>query len=352
MSQNRPATYKDAGVNIDEADRSTAKIKRLAGDTFSSRVLTGIGSFGAAYALGGMGLQDPVLISSADGVGTKLNVAFAMGIYDTVGQDLVNHCVNDIAVQGARPMFFLDYFAVGRLEAEVAEEVVRGLSIACKENGVSLIGGETAEMPGMYRPGEFDLAGFIVGVAERKELDRASRANVGDVLIGLPSTGLQTNGYSLARRLMFETGGYAPAQIVPALGISAGEELLKIHSSFLKPIRLLHEAGLMRGAAHITGGGITDNTPRMLPDGTVAKIQLGSWPVLPIFELLRGLGHVAEEEMLRTFNMGVGMIIAVSKSSKAKALKMLEAEGQTAYVIGEVVKASRAGAKPKVVYER
>ena len=255
MSQNRPATYKDAGVNIDEADRSTAKIKRLAGDTFSSRVLTGIGSFGAAYALGGMGLMDPVLISSADGVGTKLNVAFAMGIYDTVGQDLVNHCVNDIAVQGARPLFFLDYFAVGRLQAEVAEEVVRGLSIACKENGVSLIGGETAEMPGMYRAGEFDLAGFIVGVAERKELARASRADAGDVLIGLPSTGLQTNGYSLARRLMFETGGYAPAQIVPALGISAGEELLKIHGSYLKPIRLLHEAGLMRGAALLLPAG-------------------------------------------------------------------------------------------------
>ncbi len=352
MSQNRSATYKDAGVNIDEADRSTAKIKRLAGATFSDRVLTGIGSFGAAFSLGGLGLKDPVLISSADGVGTKLNVAFSLGVFDTVGQCLVNHCINDIAVQGARPLFFLDYFAVGQLEADVAEQVVRGLSIACKENGVALIGGETAEMPGMYRAGEFDLAGFIVGIADLKEMARASRVKAGDVLIGLPSSGLQTNGYSLARKLMFEVAGYAPVQQVQELGTTAGEELLKIHRSFLKPIRLLHEAKLLRGAAHITGGGITDNTPRMLPDGTVARVRLGSWPVLPVFELLRDIGHVADQEMLRTFNMGVGMIMAVSKSSQSKALKLLASEGEEAFVVGEVAKARRASSKPKVVYEK
>jgi phosphoribosylformylglycinamidine cyclo-ligase len=246
----------------------------------------------------------------------------------------------------------LDYFAVGQLEADVAEQVVRGLSIACKENGVALIGGETAEMPGMYRAGEFDLAGFIVGIADRKEMARASRVKAGDVLIGLPSSGLQTNGYSLARKLMFEVAGYAPVQQVPELGTTAGEELLKIHRSFLKPIRLLHEAKLLRGAAHITGGGITDNTPRMLPDGTVARVRLGSWPVLPVFELLRDIGHVADQEMLRTFNMGVGMIMAVSKSSQSKALKLLAREGEEAYVVGDVARARSASSKPKVVYEK
>ncbi len=352
MSAKRSVTYREAGVDIDEADRATSKIKRLAMQTFNDRVLSGIGSFGAAYGLGGLKLKDPVLVSSADGVGTKLNVAFQMGVHDTVGQDLVNHCVNDIAVQGARPLFFLDYFAVGKLEAGVAEQVVKGLAIACSENGCALIGGETAEMPGMYRPGEYDLAGFIVGVSERADLLDRGMVKPGDKLIALPSTGLHTNGYSLARKLLFDVAGYTPVKRLARLQTTVGKELLKIHRSYLKPITLLHDKGVLRGAAHITGGGITDNTPRMLPSGTVAHVRIGSWPVTPIFELMREIGHVADDEMLRTFNMGVGLIVAVPERDTAKALRLLEKAGETPYCIGEVVKAARTNAKPKVVYDK
>ncbi len=352
MSAKRSVTYREAGVDIDEADRATSKIKRLAMQTFNDRVLSGIGSFGAAYGLGAMKLKDPVLISSADGVGTKLNVAFQMGVHGTVGQDLVNHCVNDIAVQGAQPLFFLDYFAVGKLEAGVAEQVVKGLATACSENGCALIGGETAEMPGMYRPGEYDLAGFIVGVAERADLLDRGMVEDGDILIGLPSTGLHTNGYSLARKLLFEVAGYSPVKRLARLKTTVGKELLSVHRSYLKPIRLLHDKGILHGAAHITGGGITDNTPRMLPSGTEARIRIGVWPILPVFELLREIGHVADDEMLRTFNMGIGMIFAVSERDAPQALRLLKKAGETPYCIGAVSKASRANAKPKVIYDR
>lgn len=351
MPPKRSVTYQDAGVNIDEADRATQKIKRHAIGTFNKNVLTGIGAFGACYALGNLKLQDPVLISSADGVGTKLAVAVMMQVYDTVGQDLVNHCVNDIAVQGAKPLFFLDYFAVGKLDADVAGAVVRGLAQACEENGCALIGGETAEMPGMYKPGDFDLAGFIVGAAERQELFDPGAVEPGDRILALPSTGLHTNGYSLARKLLFERANYRPRKRLARLKTTVGGELLKVHRSYLKPIRLLADRGWLRGAAHITGGGITDNTPRILPLGTAARIRLGSWPVLPIFELLAEIGRVEQDEMLRAFNMGVGLLAVVPADKALQARKLLEKQGEEPYLVGEVVKAPRSNAKPKVVYE-
>ena len=345
MPEGPSISYADAGVSIAEADRARAKIKKLAQRTFNRHVLTGIGSFGAAYALGS-DFKRPVLVSSADGVGTKLNVAFATGVHDTVGEDLVNHCVNDIAVQGATPLFFLDYFAGGKLDAGVAAAVVKGISRGCRKNRCALIGGETAEMPGLYRAGEYDLAGFIVGAAERSRLIDGSRVREGDVLLGLPSNGLHTNGYSLARKLLFEAPGYEPGARVAEIGNTVGAELLKVHRSYLKPIRALFENRLLRGAAHITGGGMTDNTPRMLPAGLCARIRLGSWPVPPIFKLLQRLGNVAEAEMLRTFNMGIGLITAVPARSAARARRVLDEMNQPAYEIGVVAKGRR-----RVVYQ-
>ncbi len=332
--------YSDAGVSIEEADRTMAKIKRLVRGTFNGNVLAGIGSFGASYALPS-NLKRPVLISSADGVGTKLKVAFATGIHGTVGQDLVNHCVNDIAVQGAQPLFFLDYFATGKLESNLAATVVKGLSTACRENGCALIGGETAEMPDMYAAGEYDLAGFIVGAAEKLRVLDGTKIREGDALIGLPSTGLHTNGYSLARKLLFEVAGLKPRTKVAALGQTVGAELLTVHRSYLRPLQALMEAGLLRGAAHVTGGGITDNTPRMLPKGLCARIELGSWPVLPVFELLREIGNVARDEMLRTFNMGLGMIVAVPGRRRKRAEALLAEMNEPAYVVGSVAKGRR-----------
>lgn len=333
---NRPLTYAAAGVDIDAADSATDRIRDLARRTFNDNVLTGIGSFGAVYSLGKLGMADPVLVSSADGVGTKLKVAFATGRHDTVGQCLVNHCVNDIAVQGAVPLFFLDYFSVGRLDPEVAEQVVRGVSVACAENSVALIGGETAEMPGMYRDGEYDLAGFIVGAADRAKLLLGSEVRPGSELIGLPSTGLHTNGYSLARKVFFEVAGYEAGQMVPDLGETAGGELLKVHRSYLKPLRALAAAGLLQSAAHITGGGITDNTPRMLPDGLRARIRLGSWDPPPVFRVLQSLGSIETAEMRRTFNMGIGLIACVTAGRTAEALGCLDKIGERAFHVGSV----------------
>ena len=329
-------TYVDAGVDIDAADSATERIRGLAQRTFDENVLAGVGAFGAAYSLRGQQLRDPVLISSADGVGTKLKVAFATGRHGTVGQCLVNHCVNDIAVQGATPLFFLDYFSVGQLDPSVAEQVVRGISIACKQNGMALIGGETAEMPGLYRAGEYDLAGFIVGAAEREDLLLGSRVGAGSELIGLPSTGLHTNGYSLARKVFFEQGRYAADQEVAGLGTTIGDELLKVHRSYLEPLRALANAGLLEAAAHITGGGITENTPRMLPDGLQARVRLGSWPVLPVFATLQRLGGIDADEMRRVFNMGLGLVASVPNGQGAEAIGLLERSGEAAFAIGSV----------------
>jgi phosphoribosylformylglycinamidine cyclo-ligase len=327
--------YRDAGVDIDEADRAVSAIKKFARQTFTHSVMTDIGSFGAAYSLSGF--RRPVLVSSADGVGTKLKVAFLTGRHHTVGEDLVNHCVNDIAVQGATPLFFLDYFAVGRLDAQVAASVISGMARGCRQNGCALIGGETAEMPGMYQAGEYDLAGFIVGAAERGDLLTGKRIRQGDALLALPSTGLHTNGYSLARKLLFETAGYTPDTMLPEVAISVADALLAVHRSYLRPVRTLIAAGLLRGAAHITGGGITDNTPRMLPPGLAAEIETASWRIPPLFELLRRLGNVPDEDYRRTFNLGVGMILAVPQRSAEKAEAALRRIGEEPFRIGSVI---------------
>jgi phosphoribosylformylglycinamidine cyclo-ligase len=338
--------YRDAGVNIDEADRAVASIKKMARGTFTRGVLTEIGSFGAAFQLSGF--RKPVLVSSADGVGTKLKVAFLTGRHDTVGEDLVNHCVNDIAVQGARPLFFLDYFAVGKLDAAVASAVVSGIARGCRENGCALIGGETAEMPGMYQAGEYDLAGFIVGAAERTELLSGAGIRPGDALIGLPSCGLHTNGYSLARKLLFEVAGYMPDTPLPDIGVTVADALLAPHRSYLKPLRALMAAKLVKGAAHITGGGITDNTPRMLPSGLAAAIDTSSWRVPPLFDALRRIGGIPADDYRRTFNLGIGMIFTVPARGAARAEAVLEKLGERPVRIGQVIAAKRG--RPRVEY--
>ncbi len=332
----RPLTYAEAGVDIAAADTATHGIRELARRTFDSNVLTGIGAFGAVYALVGRDLRDPVLVSSADGVGTKLKVAFLTDRHNTVGQCLVNHCVNDIAVQGATPLFFLDYLSIGKLRPGIVEELVEGVSTACVQNGVSLIGGETAEMPGMYQPGEYDLAGFIVGIADRSQLLMGTDVVDGSALLGLPSTGLHTNGYSLARKVFLEIAGYTVDDHVDELGRTVGEELLAVHRSYLRPLGALTKAGLLSSAAHITGGGITDNTPRMLPEGLQARIDLGSWNTPTVFQMMQRIGGIEDAEMRRAFNMGIGMIACVPPGAEAAAVDALRAVDEPAIVIGRV----------------
>jgi phosphoribosylformylglycinamidine cyclo-ligase len=306
-------SYADAGVSIDNANRAVAKIRELARSTFNDRTLTEIGSFGGMFSGAFPEMAEPVLVASADGVGTKLKLAFETGIHNTVGADLVNHCVNDILVQGARPLFFLDYFATGKLEPDVTASVVEGMSRACKENGCVLLGGETAEMPDFYPEGEYDLAGFIVGVVDRAKVIDGKRIEAGDVVIGLPSTGLQTNGYSLARKLFFEVGGYKVDSYLDEIGTTVGEALLATHSSFLPQLGPLLESGMIKGLAHITGGGFFENIPRILPENVSVEINRGSWTEPPIFGLMQKLGNVAEAEMFRTFNMGIGMVLICSQ---------------------------------------
>jgi phosphoribosylformylglycinamidine cyclo-ligase len=337
MALKKQIGYKDAGVNIDEADRAVSFIRKHARGTFSRQVLTDIGSFGGGYLLSGW--KRPVLISSADGVGTKLKIAFLTGRHNTIGEDLVNHCVNDIAVQGAVPLFFLDYFAVGKLDADVADQVVEGVARGCRNNGCALIGGETAEMPGLYQTGEYDLAGFIVGAVERKAMLTGKSIRPGDVLIGLPSNGLHTNGYSLARKLLFDVARLPLDQPL-------ADELLKVHRSYLKPIRALLAARVLKGAAHITGGGITDNTPRILPRGLAARVDVSTWTIPPIFEQLRDIGNIPLADYRRTFNLGIGMILVVSKRNLAKARGILARLDQPFFEIGSIVE-SRG---PRVIY--
>jgi phosphoribosylformylglycinamidine cyclo-ligase len=350
LPESKIVRYRDAGVDIDEADRAVASIKKLARRTFTRNVLTDIGSFGAAFQMAGF--RKPVLVSSADGVGTKLKIAFLTGRHGTVGEDLVNHCVNDIAVQGAVPLFFMDYFAVGKLDAAIAASVVSGMARGCRRNGCALIGGETAEMPGMYREGEYDLAGFIVGAAERPALLTGKTIRAGDILLALPSTGLHTNGYSLARKLLLEVAGYGPETMLPQVGATVSEALLAVHRSYLKPIRALIAAKLLKGAAHITGGGITDNTPRMLPKGLAAAIDCSSWRIPALFEELRRIGNVPDDDYRRTFNLGVGMILTVPARGGARAEAALAKLGESPFRIGSVVERKR-GLKsegPRVEY--
>jgi phosphoribosylformylglycinamidine cyclo-ligase len=333
--------YRDAGVDIDAGTESVRRIKSIVRTTFNRNVLSGIGGFGALFDGNLNGYREPVLVSSCDGVGTKLKVAVMAGVHHTVGQDLVNHCVNDILAQGARPLFFMDYAAFGKLEPKKLEAIVSGFAKACRENGCSLIGGETAEMPGMYALGDYDLAGFIVGAVEKKKLITGKSIRPEDVVIGLGTNGLQTNGYSLARKILFDRHKYKVSTRLPELGMTVGEALLKVHPSFLKPIAPLLELDLVRGMAHITGGGFLDNIPRILPKGCAVAIAKGSWPVLPIFGLLQRLGRVPEEDMYRTFNMGIGFVLVVSPKDEAKALGLLKTAKAKAYVIGRVIEGGK-----------
>jgi phosphoribosylformylglycinamidine cyclo-ligase len=325
--------YKQSGVDIEAGNEVVRRIRSLARDTFTRGVLSDIGSFGGLFRLDATGVADPVLVASADGVGTKLRVAFVAGVHDTVGRDLVNHCVNDILVQGAQPLFFLDYLATGRLQPDAAVQIVKGLAAACRENGCALLGGETAEMPGFYADGEYDLAGFIVGVVARDRLIDGKGIVAGDVLIGIPSSGLHTNGYSLARRIVFEEAKLRVDSRVPELGRTIGEMLLEPHRSYLPLIGPLLSSGLIKGMAHITGGGITDNLPRILPDGTSALIDRSSWRVPPIFQWLQRTGHVPDDDMMRTFNMGIGLIVACENAS---ADRLVERLGPGAARIGRI----------------
>jgi len=312
----KPISYSDAGVSIDKANLALDKIKNYAKSTFNEKTLTEIGSFGGMFSAMFPEMKEPILVASADGVGTKLKIAFETGIHNTIGQDLVNHCVNDILVQGARPLFFLDYFATGVLSPDVTASVVEGISIACKENGCVLLGGETAEMPGFYKDGEYDLAGFIVGVVDKSKVIDGRRIAAGDVVLGLPSSGLQTNGYSLARKLFFEIGGFSVDSHIDELGETLGEALLKPHASFLKPLDKLLDSGRIKGLAHITGGGLLENIPRILPANVCIKIQRGTWTELPVFGLMQTLGNVQTSEMFRAFNMGVGMVVICAEADK------------------------------------
>jgi phosphoribosylformylglycinamidine cyclo-ligase len=340
-STTTPITYADAGVDITRANRTKQRIKYLAHKTFTRGVLSEIGGFGGLFAVDKVKYADPVLVSSVDGVGTKLKIAFEMDLHSTVGADLVNHCVNDIAVQGATPLFFMDYLATGKLDPSIAEKVVEGIADACKHNGCALIGGETAEMPGFYPDGEYDLAGFIVGVVDREKIVTGKDVQIGDIILGLPSNGLHTNGYSLARKLLFEVARYSPETYVNEIKNKVGNELMRTHKSYWPALRKLIDAQCVAALAHITGGGITENLPRVLPRGTAAAIELGTWPVLPIFEHLQQLGNVPEEEMLRTFNMGMGMLLVIPSAKFKKAQSVLERVGEKAYTIGRIVKGER-----------
>jgi phosphoribosylformylglycinamidine cyclo-ligase len=331
--------YRQSGVDIDAGNETVRRIKSLARATFTPGVLSDIGSFGGLFRLDRDRYRDPVLVSSADGVGTKLKVAFMTGRHDTVGADLVNHCVNDILVQGAEPLFFLDYLATGRLSPDVAEQVVAGIARACRENGCALIGGETAEMPGFYADGEYDIAGFIVGIVERERIIDGRSIAPGDTLIGLPSAGLHTNGYSLARRILFDVCGLRADSQVPELGTTVGDALLAPHRSYLPVIGPLLGAGAVKGMAHITGGGITENLPRVLPEGCAAVVDPRAWAVPSIFRLLQDRGRIATDEMFRTFNMGIGLILVCADEDRDEVMRAVA----DARVIGAVVKRSVSG---------
>lgn len=330
------ATYKEAGVDISAGEETVRRIKPLVRSTFTEGVLTDIGAFGAFFAPAWRQLADPVLVSSVDGVGTKLAVAVACDRHDTVGQDLVNHCVNDIAVCGAVPLFFMDYFAAGRLDPDRTVAVIEGFATACRRNGCALIGGEMAEMPGMYRAEDYDLAGTIVGIVDRGAIIDGREITAGSVLIGLPSTGLHTNGYSLARHVLFSE--YGVADKPPVLGgASLGEVLLRVHRSYLDPIRLLLDKGLVSGLAHITGGGIAGNTRRILPESLALDIDWNSWERPPIFRLIQETGDVPESDMRSTFNLGVGLVAVVPSAKASLALDVLRASGEQPAEIGKII---------------
>jgi phosphoribosylformylglycinamidine cyclo-ligase len=348
--KDRPAgkglTYRDAGVDIDAQDEALRRIKGMLAATRTPGVLSDLGSFGGLFAPDLSGLANPVLVSSADGVGTKLQVAFRTGIHNSCGRDLVNHCVNDILVQGARPLFFMDYIATGRLEPSVLAAVVEGVARGCRESGCALLGGETAEMPGFYGDGEYDVAGFIVGIVDRDRILDGSRVVAGDLLIGLPAAGLHTNGFSLARKVFFELDGLDVDDTVEGLDATVGELLLAEHRCYLRQLQAGLDADRIHALAHITGGGLTDNLPRVMPAGLSARVRRGSWPVMPVFEHIRRVGGVDDAEMYRTFNMGVGMVAVVAPPAAELFEADLDEANEPHYRIGEIVEGDGA-----VIYE-
>jgi phosphoribosylformylglycinamidine cyclo-ligase len=333
--------YKSAGVDIDAGNETVRRIASLAKSTFTPGVLSEIGAFGGLFRLDPGAWKDPILVSSADGVGTKLKVAFLANEHRTVGVDLVNHCVNDILVQGARPLFFLDYLATGNLQPDVATQIVDGLARACRENGCALLGGETAEMPGFYADGEYDLAGFIVGAVEQETLIDGRSIAIGDVVVGVPSTGLHTNGYSLARQIVFEHLGLNVDTRVEEFGETIGAALLRPHRSYLSALYPLIARGAVKGMAHITGGGITENLPRILPEGMAARVDRSAWQVPPIFQWLQHAGNVPDDDMRRTFNMGIGMVLVCTPTLTDTIVDDLRARREEPVIIGEIVAGGR-----------
>lgn len=326
--------YEDAGVSIKAGEETVNKIKSYAKSTFNKSVLADIGLFGAFFQPDLSEYKEPVLVSSVDGVGTKLKIAIELNKHDTIGQDLVNHCVNDIAVCGAEPLFFLDYLAFGKLDPEVAAEIVKGFSMACKENGCALIGGETAEMPGVYQIGDYDLSGTIVGIVEKSKIIKGDNIVPGDVLIGIPSTGLHTNGYSLARKVLLEK--YKITERIPSFNNTLGEELLNVHRSYLNLIKVMKSKINIKGMSHITGGGIVGNTKRILPKGLKLKIEWSNWEVPEIFNLIQDAGDISDEEMREVFNLGIGLVFVVSKGSAESSLQLANEFNEQAKIIGEV----------------
>lgn len=340
-------TYRDAGVNIDEGDRFVRMIAPRVRKTFRPEVMTGIGSFAALFKIDTTRYREPVLVSGTDGVGTKLKIAFMMDAHATVGIDLVAMCVNDILTLGAEPLFFLDYLATGRLQPEKAAEVIKGITDGCLEAGCSLIGGETAEMPGFYAEGEYDLAGFAVGIVEKSGIVDGRGITAGDALIGIESNGLHSNGYSLVRKVLLETCGIGIADFVPELGGTLGEELLRPTRIYVRAFNALKDTVKVKGMAHITGGGIPGNLPRMLPQGLSAVVRRDSWPVPPVFRFVQKAGNVPPDDLDRTFNMGIGFIMAVPPDDSGRAISAVHDAGYQAYVIGS----ARAGRDGHVVFE-
>jgi phosphoribosylformylglycinamidine cyclo-ligase len=328
--------YAEAGVDIDVKTAALTRARASIRSTFNAQVLGDVGGFGGLFQPDFSRFREPVLVGSTDGVGTKLKVAIAAGRHDTCGADLVNHCVNDILVQGARPLFFLDYIATGKIEPGVLEQIIAGVARGCRENGTALIGGETAEMPGMYAPGEYDVAGTIVGVVEKAKILDGSRIAAADIALGLPSAGLHTNGYSLARKVFFEELGRGPHDSAKGLGRSIADALLAPHLSYLAALEPLLDADLVHGMAHITGGGFYDNIPRVLPEGLDVLIRSGAWPVLPVFEVIEREGRISFEEMHRVFNMGIGMVVFVAPSDLARVTEIWKASARTWFAIGSV----------------
>jgi len=333
-------TYRDAGVDIDAGIEAVQRMKDSVRATYTDSVLTDVGAFGGMFRLGDE-MMEPVLVSSIDGVGTKVKIAVAMNKHDTIGKDLVNHSVNDILVQGAKPLFFLDYFATSPLDPVVAADVVRGAAEACKEAGCVLIGGETAEMPGVYIEGEYDLAGCIVGAVERSKIIDGSKVMAGDMVVGLASSGLHTNGYSLARKVLLDHGGLRLDQYIPEIGKVLGDDLLEPHRCYYRAVWEIMKEYEIHAMAHITGGGFYDNLPRVIPEDCQIALDRRSWPVPPIFQLIRDTGGIADFEMYRTFNMGIGMVLIVARHRAIEIVEQLESLGERAFIIGEVRKGGR-----------